>query len=236
MSMNRTITKALSWRILGTTVTFGLVYAVTGRLDIAALVCGLEIPIKLTVYYLHERAWGKLSLRINGRPAFVLWFTGLSGSGKSTLADRIYSYLTKRGYRVERLDGDTIRSIFPDTGFTKEERNSHVKRVGYLASILETNGIIVISSLVSPYIESRDFVRSRCTKFIEVYTAASLEECERRDVKGLYKKARAGEIKRFTGIDDPYEPPVDPEIYIDTGKRSIDESAAEIISCIKPYL
>jgi adenylylsulfate kinase len=234
--MKKPIARALSWRVMGTSITFILVYLFSGKIEIAAFVAGAEFLIKLAVYHFHERAWDKLSPRMNGRPAFVLWFTGLSGSGKSTLADRIYTYLTKRGYRVERLDGDTIRSIFPNTGFTREERDSHVKRVGYLASILEKNGIIVISSLVSPYIESRDFVRSRCARFIEIYTAASLEECERRDVKGLYKKARAGEIKRFTGIDDPYEPPVDPEICIDTGKRSIDESTAEIISCIKPYL
>ena len=172
----------------------------------------------------------------NGHTPFVLWFTGLSGSGKSTLALRIHAYLTTRGYKVEWLDGDTIRSIFPDTGFTKEDRNSHVKRVGYLASILEKNGIIVISSLVSPYVESRDFVRTLCSKFVEVYLSTSLQECEQRDVKGLYKKARSGEITKFTGIDDPYEPPVNPEISIDTGKRSIDESADAIISCIKPYL
>ncbi len=234
--MKKTIAKSISWRILGSVITFGLVYIITGRLDIAAIVCGLEVLIKLALYFLHERVWDKLYSRANDRPAFVLWFTGLSGSGKSTLADRIYEYLTKRGCRVERLDGDTIRSIFPDTGFTKEERNNHVKRVGYLASILEKNGIIVITSLVSPYIESRNFVRSRCTRFIEVYAAASLEACERRDVKGLYKKARAGEIKQFTGIDDPYEPPVNPEISIDTGKRSIDESVEAIVSCLRPFL
>jgi adenylylsulfate kinase len=167
---------------------------------------------------------------------FVLWFTGLSGSGKSTIADGVYAYLAERGYRVERLDGDTVRSIFPNTGFTREERNSHIKRVGYLASVLEKNGIIVISSFISPYIESRDFVRNMCKKFIEVYVSTSLSECERRDVKGLYKKARAGEIGNFTGIDDPYEPPPHPEIIIDAGNRSIGETTDAVISRIKPYL
>ncbi|OHD63789.1 MAG: adenylyl-sulfate kinase [Spirochaetes bacterium RBG_13_51_14] len=167
---------------------------------------------------------------------FVLWFTGLSGSGKSTLADKLHSYLTTKGYRVARLDGDTVRSIFPETGFTRDERNSHIKRVGYLASILEKNGVIVLSSFVSPYIESRDFVRNLCHNFIEVYVATSLEECERRDVKGLYGKARAGQVKNFTGIDDPYEPPHRPELIINTKNRSIDESMDTVISYLRAYL
>ena len=230
--MNKTVTKALSWRILGTAITFGLVYALTGRMDIAAIVCGFEVLIKLAVYFLHERAWDKISPGTKDRPAFVLWFTGLSGSGKSTIADRVFAYLTRTGCRVPRLDGDAVRSVFPETGFTREERHSHIKRVGYLASILEKNGVIVISSFVSPYIESRDFVRNLCANFIEVYISTPLAACEERDVKGLYKKARAGEIQNFTGIDDPYEPPSKPEIIIDTEKRSIDETADIIISYI----
>lgn len=190
----------------------------------------------MTSYKVMKKKFIKLLSRRKEYTPFVLWFTGLSGSGKSTIADGVCSYLAERGYRVERLDGDTVRSIFPNTGFTREERNNHIKRIGYLASILEKNGIIVISSFVSPYIESRDFVRNMCKKFIEVYVSTSLQECERRDVKGLYKKARAGEISNFTGIDDPYEPPPKPEIIIDTGNRSIGETTNTVISHIKPYL
>ena len=167
---------------------------------------------------------------------FVLWFTGLSGSGKSSIADKLHDTLASRGYRVARLDGDTVRSVFPETGFSRDERNTHIRRIGYLASILEKNGIIVISSFVSPYAESRDFVRGLCGNFIEAYVATSLEECERRDVKGLYRKARAGSIKNFTGIDDPYEPPLHPELTIMTEGKSIDESMLEILTYLRAYL
>ena len=228
--------RAVSWRILGTAVTFVLVYLFTDRVDIAGLICGAEIIIKLFLYGIHECVWDRLNSGSREAKPFVLWFTGLSGSGKSTLADIVYVYLEKKGYKVSRLDGDMVRSIFPNTGFSRDERNNHIRRVGYLASILEKNGVIVISSFVSPYAESRDFVRNMCGNFIEVFVTAPLEECERRDVKGLYKKARAGEIKNFTGIDDPYEPPARPEITIHTENRTIDESAATVISYIQQYL
>ncbi len=139
----------------------------------------------------------------------MIWFTGLSGSGKSTIARLVVEELERRGRPVEYLDGDTIRDIFPATGFTREERDQHIRRVGYLASRLERHGVTVIASLVSPYRASRDFVRGLCRDFAEIWIATPFEECERRDVKGLYAKARHGEIKNFTGLDDPYEPPVD---------------------------
>jgi len=160
--------------------------------------------------------------------AFVLWMTGLSGAGKSTLSDRINEYLLSEGYKVQCLDGDVVRSFFPNTGFSKQERDEHIKRVGFLASILEKNGIIVISSFVSPYREARDFVRNLCKNFIEVYIQTPLEVCEERDVKGLYKKVRAGEIKQFTGIDDPYEPPEAPQLVIHTDQESVEESFNKI--------
>lgn len=159
------------------------------------------------------------------RPA-VLWFTGLSGSGKSTIASRVTAELRARGVRVEHLDGDTIRDIFPQTGFSRSEREAHVRRVGYLASRLERHGVVVIVSLISPYSEARQFVRELCANFIEVYVATPLPECERRDVKGLYQKARRGEIANFTGIDDPYEAPADPELIIDTTGVSVEQAAA----------
>ncbi len=168
--------------------------------------------------------------------AFVLWFTGLSGSGKSTLADEVYARIAKNGQRVEKLDGDVLRGLFPATGFSKQARDEHIKRVGFMASRLEKHGVIVLASFVSPYNEARQFVRDMCDNFIEVHVATSLEECERRDVKGLYKKARNGEIKNFTGIDDPYEPPGEPEILIDTEKQTVEESVSEIIDYIRKYI
>ena len=160
--------------------------------------------------------------------AGVLWFTGLSGSGKSTLARRVAAELRQRGRPVEMLDGDAIRDLFPNTGFGRAERDAHIKRVGYLASRLEFHGVTVVASLVSPYKESRDFVRSLCTNFIEIHVSTPLEECERRDVKGLYAKARRGEIRNFTGIDDPYERPEAPDLVIDTSRLSL-EAAGQLV-------
>ena len=164
--------------------------------------------------------------------SFVLWFTGLSGSGKSTLADSVYTELTKFYLKIEQLDGDIVRDVFPKTGFSKDERNEHIKRIGFLASILERNGIIVIASFISPFIQSRKNVRNQCENFVEIYVSASLEECEKRDVKGLYKKARNGYIKDFTGIDLPYEIPENPELVIDTEKLSIEKSTQKVLNYI----
>jgi len=166
------------------------------------------------------------------KPA-VLWFTGLSGSGKSTISEKVYPILKERGYRVEHLDGDAIRDIFPKTGFSKEERNAHIRRVGYLASRLQAHGVFVIGSFISPYKDSREFVRNLCEDFVEIYISTPLEECERRDVKGLYEKAREGEITQFTGIDDPYEAPENPELEIDTTDISVDEAVEMVIKYLE---
>lgn len=166
------------------------------------------------------------------KPA-VLWFTGLSGSGKSTVSERVYPILKERGYRVEHLDGDVIRDIFPKTGFSKEDRNAHIKRVGYLASRLQAHGVFVIGSFISPYKESREFVRNLCEDFVEIYISTPLEECERRDVKGLYEKARKGEITQFTGIDDPYEAPENPELEIDTTDISVDKAVDMVLEYLE---
>ena len=226
----------LTWRAIGTTITITLVYYFTRRPELAAMVGGAELLIKLFVWRLHEYAWSRFPAAAGKGAPFVLWFTGLSGSGKSTIADALYRELNRKGYRVTRLDGDTVRSVFPETGFTREERNNHIRRIGYLASMLEKNGTIVISSFVSPYAESRDFVRSLCDNFIEVYVSTSLPECERRDVKGLYRRARAGEIQNFTGISDPFEPPANPELTMDTAGQSVDESIETVMSYIGKYL
>ena len=192
--------------------------------------------VKMALYYVHERAWNKINFGRHMVRPFVLWFTGLPCSGKTTLADRVYEDLKGNGYRVERLDGDIVRSFFPKTGFSKEERSDHVKRVGFLASMLEKNGVIVIASFVSPYREPRDFVRGMCSNFLEVYVEASLEECERRDVKGMYKLARSGEIKNFTGVSDPYEPSERPEIIIDAEGETVEKSAGTVLRYIDKYL
>ena len=154
----------------------------------------------------------------------VFWLTGLSGSGKTTLADLLSAFLAAKGYRVKRLDGDVLRTMFPETGFTKEERDRHIRRAGELAAELEKNGTIVVASLISPYRDAREYVRSRCSHFAEIYVRASLETCEARDPKKLYGKARAGDIKNFTGIDDPYEEPDRPDLVVETDGKSVEQS------------
>jgi adenylyl-sulfate kinase len=167
------------------------------------------------------------------KQACVLWFTGLSGAGKSTLADAVYQELSGRGLTVEYLDGDTIRDLLPGSGFTPAERNAHVKRVGFLASRLEHHGVTVICALISPYREARATVRQLCRNFTEIHVSTPLEECEKRDVKGLYARARRGEIVNFTGLDDPYEPPLTPELAIDTSRTPIPDAVARIVELVE---
>ncbi|UCD14951.1 MAG: adenylyl-sulfate kinase [Candidatus Omnitrophota bacterium] len=233
---SRSIFKTVSWRVLATIITTSLVFIFTRKIEIALFVGGTEAICKMVFYFFHERVWNKLRFGKREIKPFVLWFTGLSGAGKSVLADKIYEYLNRKGLRVERLDGDAVRSVFPKTGFSKEERNNHIKKAGFLASLLEKNGVIVVSSFVSPYKEARDFVRNQCNNFIEVYVSAPVDVCERRDPKGLYKKVRNGEINNFTGIDDPYEVPESADIVVDTAQLSINESLNKVKNCIKKHL
>jgi len=165
---------------------------------------------------------------------FVLWFTGLSGSGKTTLAKLIEKELKSRGIRIERLDGDVVRqSLTADLGFSKEDRDKNIQRVTFVAKVLSRNNVGVLASFISPYRVTRDWVRSEVTNFIEVFVDCSLEECIRRDVKGLYVKALAGEIPEFTGVSDPYEAPPDAEITVNTDRESIEESFAKIIGYLE---
>jgi adenylylsulfate kinase len=163
------------------------------------------------------------------KPPYVIWITGLSGAGKTTAGEALTEALKKRKQKVEHLDGDGLRKLIPGTGFSKEDRNNHIHRIGYLAGMLEKNGVIVVATFISPYREARAFVRSQCKQFVEVYLSTPLDECEKRDPKGLYKKARSGEIQNFTGISDPYEPPKNPEIEIDTSNQDVEETVSSIL-------
>jgi adenylylsulfate kinase len=160
----------------------------------------------------------------------VIWLTGLPASGKSTLASAIAKKLRARGHAVEELDGDAIREVFPSTGFSRADRDQHIRRVGFMASRLESHGVIVVASLISPFEDSRAFVRTACQNYFEVYVNTPLAICEKRDPKGLYKKARAGLIKSMTGIDDPYEAPQKPEATIDTTSLDPDQACDQILN------
>lgn len=162
---------------------------------------------------------------------FTLWFTGLSGSGKTALAKYLETELRRRGLKVERLDGDIVRqSLTRDLGFSKEDRDKNIERVTFVAKLLTRNGVAVLCSFISPYIEQRAKSRQEIGNFVECYVECPLETLIARDVKGLYKKALAGEIPNFTGISDPYEPPPNPEIVVHTDTQTIEESAQIILN------
>jgi adenylylsulfate kinase len=167
----------------------------------------------------------------NETKGFCLWFTGLSGAGKSTIAEIVGIELEKRGVLVDHLDGDVVRThLSKGLGFSREDRDTNILRIGFVAKLLVRHGAGVMVAAISPYRETRDMVRELIGDgFIEVFVATSLEECERRDVKGLYAKARSGEIKEFTGVSDPYEAPLNAEIVVETEGRTPEESALNMI-------
>ena len=166
---------------------------------------------------------------------FCLWFTGLSGSGKSTITTHLVKELRKRGSKLEVLDGDVVReNLSKGLGFSKEDRDTNIRRIAFVANLLSRNGVPVITAAISPYRAIRDEARQMMDdRFIEVWAKASVATCEERDTKGLYAKARAGEIKEFTGVSDPYEPPEDPELVIDTEAQSPEQSAQQILTYLE---
>ena len=160
---------------------------------------------------------------------FTLWFTGLSGAGKTTISEIIYRRLKDAGAKVELLDGDEVRkNLSKGLGFSKEDRDTNIRRIGYVVGLLSRNGVAGMAAAISPYRAVRDELRASIENFVEVYVYCPLEVLVERDVKGLYKRALAGEIKNFTGVSDPYEPPLNPEVMVDTSRQTPEESATVI--------
>ena len=171
---------------------------------------------------------------MHDQKGFTLWFTGLSGSGKTAIAKLVEQELRARGLKVERLDGDVVRqALTRDLGFSKEDRDKNIERVTFVAKLLTRNDVAALCSFISPYRERRAKSRQEIGRFIEVYVECSVEECARRDVKGLYEKAFAGEIKNFTGVSDPYEEPENPEIVCHTAQETLEESVANIMAYLE---
>jgi len=165
---------------------------------------------------------------------FVLWLTGLSGAGKSTIANAVAPSLADRGHRVEVLDGDEVRTnLCQGLGFSREDRDTNIARIGYVAGKLAKHGVAVVVAAISPYREARDKVRASVENFVEVHVAAPVTTCAERDVKGLYAKALAGEIKNFTGVSDPYEEPLEPEIALHTEHETVQESVDQVLAWLE---
>ena len=165
---------------------------------------------------------------------FTLWFTGLSGSGKSTLAQAVADELLERGLKVEILDGDVVRThLSKGLGFSKEDRDINIRRIGFVCHLLTRNDVVAIAAAISPYREIRDENRQLIGRFVEVFCKCPLETLQERDVKGLYAKAKAGEVKQFTGVSDPYEEPLKPEVVVETDRETAAESAAKIIRTLE---
>ena len=166
---------------------------------------------------------------------FTLWFTGLSGAGKTTVSEEVEKQLRSRGSRLEILDGDVVReNLSKGLGFSKEDRDTNIRRIAFVADLLSRNGVPVITAAISPYREIRDEARENMgDRFIEVFVKAPVEACAERDVKGLYEKAFSGEIKEFTGVSDPYEEPLSPEIVLETENETVEESAAKLVALLE---
>jgi adenylyl-sulfate kinase len=162
---------------------------------------------------------------------FTLWFTGLSGAGKTTLAGQLEEVLRSRGRKVEVLDGDVVRThLSKGLGFTKEDRDTNIRRIGFVSSLLSRHGVAVLVAAISPYRAVRDEIRRDSGDFVEVFVTCALEVLVRRDVKGLYARALSGELANFTGVSDPYEPPLNPEVVVDTGHETIEQSVERIVT------
>lgn len=226
----RSVLKSLSYRAFGSLATFLIALAATGRLGVSAAVGLTDAAVKSLLYFTHERFWDRVRLGRGRAPAAVVWLTGLPAAGKSTLARLISDRLRAGGLKTELLDGDEIRALFPETGFSRGERDGHARRVAHLASVLERHGVVVVVALVSPYAESRTFARRLCRNFIEVHVDAPLAVCEGRDPKGLYARARRGLLPGMTGVDDPYEVPERPEIRVDSAALSAEEACSRVMA------
>jgi adenylylsulfate kinase len=229
----RSIVKGISWRFVATTTTIIIVYVFFGRLDLAIAAGMIETVLKVGLYWAHERIWHKVRWGKKKIEPFNLWFTGLPLSGKTTIADKVYEELEKLQIPIERLDSKDIRDVVPDIGFSREDRNRHMHRIGHLIKTLQHNSISTVASFVSPYRESRKAIREMVKNNVVVYLKADIESCKARDYKGVYEKALRGELQNFTGINDVYEEPQHAEIVIDTDQVSVNEAVVIIVEFIK---
>lgn len=231
----RSIIKTISWRFWATLTTVALVFIFIGETTVALSIGFFEVIIKMLIYFLHERTWNKIKFGKREINPAVIWLTGYVRSGKSEIAKKVTQKLIGAGLKAEHLDGHNIRDIFPQTGYSPDEVNEHIERVGYLASKLEKQGIFVVASFVSPYRLSREWVKNLCENFFEIYISTPLDVCEARDKSGIYQRAKNGEVDNLPGITGKYEVPENPALIINNEEISPEEAADKIFDHIKNY-
>ncbi|SHI68746.1 adenylyl-sulfate kinase [Cycloclasticus pugetii] len=231
----RSLIKGVTWRIVATTTTMLIVYVFFGRLDLAIATGLLESVLKIGLFWLHEKAWLKVRWGKKRIEPFNLWFTGLPLSGKTTIADKVFEQLEKLDIPIERIDSKDIRDLIPNIGYTRDDRNRHMRRIGNLVCTLQNNSVSTVASFVSPYKESRKAIREMVRNNIVVYVKADIETCKKRDHKGAYAKALSGEFKNFPGVDEVYEEPEHAEVVVDTDALSVDKSVEVIVKYVKKH-
>jgi adenylylsulfate kinase len=225
------LSKSIVYRFVSSLITFTISYLVTRNVKVGLSIGSLDLIFKIINYYTFDSVWESI-FRKKIKPC-VIWLTGLSGSGKSTIASELVKNFEKNNVPYVLLDGDQIRKVIKETGYDFFSRRKHNLNVAYMASLFERQGNVVVVSLISPYKEVRNECRAICKNFIEVFVNTPLEICEERDVKGLYKKARSGEIENFTGVSSPYEESTEREITIHTTLQTVETSAKIIFNYIK---
>ena len=232
----RSIAKAISNRAMNSLAGMLIVYYFTdGNKQVALAYLATDIVVKFLLFYINERIWNKLHYGKKELRPVTIWLTGLPFAGKRMIADELSSALAKRKITVERLDGDDIKTLFPQEGVSREERNEYLMRMGYFAKLLVKNGVFVVASFISPYEESRAYNRRLIKDYYEVYVATPQEECEKNDVWGNYEKARRGEIHNFVGVQEKYEPPASAELVVDLSKETAREATAKILKAIRHH-
>lgn len=224
--VNKLLVKSIFYRVYSSIITYFISYFVTGSIALSASIGILELIFKIFSYYAFDFGWNLLSLK-KIKPC-VIFLTGLSGSGKSTIAKELSNKIKVGGNQVVILDGDDIRSVSNKKGFDEDTIKSHNLNVAYMASLFEKQGVITIVSLISPFQETRDKMKSLPNNVVEVYISTPVEECAKRDVKGLYKRIESGEIKDFVGVHINYEKPLNPDIEIDTTNMDIKDAVRKI--------
>lgn len=264
-SRQRHLAKTITWRIIGTMDTVLVAWLISGNPMTGFKIGATEVITKMVLYYFHERIWYKVNFGLErrkekpakniisqefkidrenrkallGQRPLLIWFTGLSGSGKSTMANLLEAELHARGFKTYILDGDNVRrGLCKDLTFTEEDRIENIRRIGEVSRLFMDAGLIVLSSFVSPFQKDRERVRQLVgsDRFVEVFVDCPLEICEKRDVKGLYKMARRGEVNNFTGIDSPYENPTNPDIVLKTAEVDPQDLLNRLLTIVEPKI